>query len=401
MWINPYVGQKSPVFRECVEKGYFIRKKDGSVFQCDMWQSGMAVIDFTNAEAREWFAAQVRRLTDMGVDAVKTDFGERIPTDVIYSDGSDPYRMHNYYSYLYNRTVYEALDGKGCLFARAATAGCQQFPVHWGGDCFSDYSSMGETLRGGLSLCMSGFGFFSHDIGGFESTGTPDLYKRWTAFGLLSTHSRYHGSSSYRVPWHYDEESCDVARHFVRLKGRLMPYIWANAVKAHLTGVPVMRAMAVDFTHDRGALTVDTQYMLGDFLLVAPVFGEDGQCSFYLPAGGVWTDIQTGEELTGGGWYTRKYDYFGLPLFARPRSIIVYGNFVDTADYDYADGMRIVIYGMEDGDEAASTVYDRSGAVAAGIRAVRKGDVLEVCVSGTDKPYTVESAPGLEITEVG
>ena len=398
VWINPYVGQKSPVFRECMEKGYFIRKRDGSVFQCDMWQPGMAVIDFTNAEAREWFAAQVRRLADMGVDAVKTDFGERIPTDVVYSDGSDPYRMHNYYSYLYNRTVFEALDGKGCLFARAATAGCQQFPVHWGGDCFSDYSSMGETLRGGLSLCMSGFGFFSHDIGGFESTGTPDLYKRWTAFGLLSTHSRYHGSSSYRVPWNYDEESCDVARHFVRLKGRLMPYIWANAVKAHLTGVPVMRAMAVDFTHDRGALTVDTQYMLGDSLLVAPVFSEDGRCSFYLPAGGVWTDIQTGEELTGGGWYTRKYDYFGLPLFARPRSIIVYGNFTDTADYDYADGMRIVVYGMEDGDEAASAVYDRSGAVAAEIKAVRRGDVLVVTVSGTDKPYTVESADGSAIT---
>ena len=177
-----------------------------------------------------------------------------------------------------------------------------------------------------------------------------------------------------------------------------MPYIWANAVKAHLTGVPVMRAMAVDFTHDRGALTVDTQYMLGDSLLVAPVFSEDGRCSFYLPAGGVWTDIQTGEELTGGGWYTRKYDYFGLPLFARPRSIIVYGNFTDTADYDYADGMRIVVYGMEDGDEAASAVYDRSGAVAAEIKAVRRGDVLVVTVSGTDKPYTVESADGSAIT---
>ena len=397
VWINPYVGQKSPVFAECAEKGYLLKNRDGSVFQCDMWQSGMGIIDFTNPKAREWYAAQIRGLADMGVDAVKTDFGERIPTDVVWHDGSDPYMMHNYYAYLYNRTAFEALDGKGCLFARSATAGCQQFPVHWGGDCFSDYNSMWETLRGGLSLCMSGFGFFSHDIGGFEATGTPDLYKRWTAFGLMSSHSRYHGNNSYRVPWHFDEESCDVARHFVKLKGRLMPYIWSSAVKAHLTGIPVMRAMAVDFTRDRGALTVDTQYMLGDSLLAAPVFSEEGECSFYLPIGGTWTDIQTGEELQGGGWYTRKYDYFGMPLYAKPDSVIVYGNFTGTADYDYADGMRIVFYGMSEGGCAETAVYDRNGDIAAEIRAVRRGEELLVTVAGTDKPFTCESAQGLAI----
>ena len=360
----------------------------------------MSIIDFTNRQAREWFADRIRELAAMGVDAVKTDFGERIPTEVQYADGSDPYKMHNYYSYLYNRTVYGALSGtKGsaCLFARSATAGCQQFPVHWGGDCFSDYASMYETLRGGLSLCMSGFGFFSHDIGGFEADGTPDLYKRWTAFGLMSTHSRFHGSSSYRVPWHYDEESCDVARHFTYLKGRLMPYLWASAVKTHLTGIPMMRAMAVDFTHDRSALDADTQYMLGDSLLAAPVFSEDGECSFYLPAGGTWTDIQTGETLSGGSWYTRRYDYFGMPLYARPRSIIVYGNFRGTADYDYADGMKIVIYGMEDGDSAEAAVYDTLGEKAAEIKAVRRGSRLELSVTGTDRPYTAESPQRLEI----
>ena len=400
VWINPYVGQKSPVYAECLKKGYFIRNRDGSVFQCDMWQSGMSIIDFTNGQAREWFADRIRELAAMGVDAVKTDFGERIPTEVQYADGSDPYKMHNYYSYLYNRTVYGALSGaKGsaCLFARSATAGCQQFPVHWGGDCFSDYASMYETLRGGLSLCMSGFGFFSHDIGGFEADGTPDLYKRWTAFGLMSTHSRFHGSSSYRVPWHYDEESCDVARHFTYLKGRLMPYLWANAVKTHLTGIPMMRAMAVDFTHDRSALDADTQYMLGDSLLAAPVFSEDGECIFYLPTGGIWTDIQTGETLSGGSWYTRRYDYFGMPLYARPRSIIVYGNFRGTADYDYADGMKIVIYGMEDGDSAEAAVYDTLGEKAAEIKAVRRGSRLELSVTGTDRPYTAESPQRLEI----
>ncbi|MCR4639898.1 alpha-xylosidase [Ruminococcus sp.] len=400
VWINPYIGQRSPAFRECLDKGYFLKNRGGSVFRCDMWQPGMSIIDFTNPKARSWFADKIKHLAKMGVDAIKTDFGERIPTDVEYFDGSDPYKMHNYYAYIYNKTVFEALEaanGSACLFARAATAGCQQFPVHWGGDCFSSYESMSETLRGGLSLCMSGFGFFSHDISGFEATGTPDLYKRWTAFGLMSTHSRYHGNSSYRVPWHFDDESCDVARHFTELKGRLMPYIWANAVKAHLTGVPVMRAMAVDFGYDRSALTVDTQYMLGDSLLVAPVFSEDGECSFYLPTGGTWTDIQTGETLSGGSWYTKKYDYFGLPLYAKPNSVIVYGKFKDTADYDYADGMRIVIYGIEDGASAETAVYDRKGALEAEIKAVRSGNQIKLTVTGTDKPFTAESAQGLDI----
>ncbi|MGN0614673.1 alpha-xylosidase [Ruminococcus flavefaciens] len=403
VWINPYIGQRSPAFRECLDRGYLLKNKDGSVFQCDMWQPGMGIIDFTNPKARSWFADKIQHLAKMGVDAIKTDFGERIPTDVKYFDGSDPYKMHNYYAYIYNKTVFEALkavNGSACLFARAATAGCQQFPVHWGGDCFSSYESMGETLRGGLSLCMSGFGFFSHDISGFEATGTPDLYKRWTAFGLMSTHSRYHGNSSYRVPWHFDEESCEVAKHFVELKGRLMPYIWANAVKAHLTGVPVMRAMAVDFGYDRSALTVDTQYMLGDSLLVAPVFSEDGECSFYLPTGGSWTDIQTGESLTGGSWYTKKYDYFGLPLYAKPNSVIVFGRFRDTADYDYADGMKIVIYGIEDGCTAETVVYGRNGAAEAEIKAVRSGKQIKLSVTGTDKSYTAESAQGLAILSV-
>lgn len=402
VWINPYIGQKAHIFRELCDKGYFLKNKDGSVYQSDMWQPGMAIIDFTNPDAKNWFASKIKELTKIGVDAIKTDFGERIPTDVVYYDNSDPYKMHNYYSYLYNKTVFDALkDAQGmnnaCLFARAATAGCQQFPVHWGGDCFSDYSSMWETLRGGLSLCLSGFGFFSHDISGFEAKGTPDLYKRWTAFGLLSTHSRYHGSSSYRVPWNFDEESCDVARHFVKLKGRLMPYLFSNAVNTHITGIPMMRAMVVDFGYDRSALTVDTQYMLGDTLLVAPVLREDGCCEFYLPTGGIWTDIQSGEELSGGSWYSHKYNYFGLPLYAKPNSIIVFGDYKGHAEYDYANNMEIVIYGLDDGNSAETKVYSKDAELAADIKAERSGSKIYLTVSGTDKPFTARSAQGLEI----
>ena len=209
VWINPYVGQASPAFDEGAANGYFLKRANGDVWQWDMWQPGVAIIDFTNPAAVAWYRGKLAALLDMGVDAFKTDFGERIPTDCVYHDGSDPELMHNYYTQMFNQTVFELLAEKkgvseAILFARSATAGGQKFPVHWGGDCFSNYESMWETLRGGLSLCLSGFGYFSHDISGFEQTAPAHVYKRWVAFGLLSSHSRLHGSSSYRVPWLFD-----------------------------------------------------------------------------------------------------------------------------------------------------------------------------------------------------
>ena len=403
VWINSYIAQQSSLFDEGMEKGYFIKNKDGSVFQCDMWQPGMAIVDFTNPAACEWYKSKLRVLCEMGVNAFKTDFGERIPTDVVYYDGSDPHKMHNYYTYLYNKTVFEVLEeyyGKNnaCLFARSATAGGQKFPVHWGGDCFSNYESMWETIRGGLSLCLSGFGFFSHDISGFEATGSPDLYKRWCAFGLMSTHSRLHGNSSYRVPWNFDEESCDVLRHFTKLKGRLMPYLYANAVKTHETGVPMMRAMVIDYSSDPGTLNLDRQYMLGDSLLVAPVFNEEGTASFYLPNTGRWTDIQTGEVLEGGHWYEKKYDYFGMPLYAKPNSIIAYGDFKRNFTYDYASNAKLVVYGLEDGHSATAAIVDKDGKTVLTVTALRSGDKITVTSEG-EGVFEVESADGLEIVK--
>jgi len=339
----------------------------------------------------------------MGVDCFKTDFGERIPTDVVYFDGSDPKKMHNYYTYLYNKTVFNVLkeyygENKACLFARSATVGGQKFPVHWGGDCFSNFESMWETLRGGLSLCMSGFGYFSHDISGFEAQGTPDLYKRWCAFGLMSSHSRLHGNSSYRVPWNFDDESSDVLRHWTVLKGKMMPYLFANAVKTHETGVPMMRAMVVDYSNDPATLSLDRQYMFGDNLLVAPVFNEEGIAQFYLPnVSGEWTDIQTGEKLEGGKWYEKKYDYYGMPLYAKPNSIIAYGNFERAFNYDYVEGAKLVVYGLEDGKSAECKLYDSEAKLAGVVTATRSGDTIKISSTVTGKNFTVESAQGLKI----
>lgn len=327
VWINSYIGQKSPLFEEGAKNGYFIKNEDGSVWQWDRWQAGMAIVDFTNPEATKWYQGYLKKLVAMGVDCFKTDFGERIPTEgVKYYDGSDPELMHNYYTYLYNKAVYDVLvETKGAdeaiLFARSATVGGQQFPVHWGGDCSSNYPSMAESLRAGLSFGMSGFGYWSHDIAGFEDQASPDLYKRWTQFGLLSSHSRYHGSTAYKVPWLYGDEAVDVTREFTELKLQLKPYLLKMAQETHETGVPMMRAMVLEFPDDPTCEDIDTQYMLGDDLLVAPVFREDGVARFYVPddgTGQAWTNIITDTAYEPGKWYTEQYDYHTLPVLARP-----------------------------------------------------------------------------------
>lgn len=339
VWINPYIAQKSPLFKEGYENNYFINTKDGDVWQWDRWQAGLAVVDFTNPDAKKWYQEKLVNLVNMGVDAFKTDFGERIPVQdsfygpkaakygISYFDGSEADGMHNYYTYLYNETVFEVLEemqgeGQACLFARSGTAGSQKFPVHWGGDNLATYTSMAQSLRGGLSLGLSGFAYWSHDIGGFESGCTPDIYKRWTQFGLLSSHSRYHGNSEYKVPWLYGEEAVEVTRKYTKLKKDLKPYFVQLGKEASETGVPLMRAMVLEFPDDPNCRSLDRQYMLGDKLLVAPIMNAEGIGEYYLPAG-EWVNITTNEERTGGKWYKEHYDYLTMPLFKRKNSKIV------------------------------------------------------------------------------
>ena len=387
VWINPYIGQESALFDEGNEKGYFIKRTNGKTWQWDMWQPGMAIVDFTNPEAAKWFQSKLEILLDMGVDCFKTDFGERIPTkDVCFYDGSDPLKMHNYYTYLYNKCVYELLEqkrgkGEAVLFARSATVGGQKFPVHWGGDCWSDYESMEESLRGGLSLLMSGFGYWAHDIGGFENTSTADVYKRWVAFGLLSSHSRLHGSSSYRVPWVYDEEAVDVVRFFTRQKAKLMPYLYKTAIDTSQTGIPTMRAMVLDFTEDKTCHYVDKQYMLGENLLIAPIFNDRGIASYYLPEG-KWTNFLTDEEVVGGKWYTEKYDYMSLPMMVKENSIIVLGDTDDKPDYDYGNNATVCIYAMQEGCSASTVVYGMDKSVQIKVDVTRKDNVIRAKVTG-------------------
>lgn len=304
-WDKRFFGDiESTLKRLHEDKGYLVRKPNGEVWQTDFWQAGMGLVDFTNPAAREWFKDKVKALLNQGVDAIKTDFGERIPRDVVWYDGSPKLSMHNWYTQLYNQAVFEAIEetyGKGnaCLYARSATVGGQQRPVHWGGDCESTFNGMAQSLRAGLSLTSSGFGFWSHDIGGFEGAfPDPAVYKRWVAFGMLGSHSRLHGSTVYRVPWLFDEEdekngvalvpgqtAVDVVREFTKLKLELMPYVYQLGLQPHVNGTPVMRSMFVEFPDDPACRTLDRQYMFGPSMLVAPVFTYSGEVSYRFRCG--------------------------------------------------------------------------------------------------------------------
>nr|WP_145156691.1 alpha-xylosidase [Paenibacillus terrae] len=392
-WINPYIAEKSHLFDEGMENGYLVKTPDGSVWQWDLWQAGMGLVDFTNPDAVKWYKSKLEVLIDQGVDCFKTDFGERIPTNVVYFDGSDPVKMHNYYTFLYNKAVFEVLEdklgkGEAALFARSATVGGQQFPVHWGGDCSATYESMAETVRGGLSLGLSGFGFWSHDISGFENTAPPDIYKRWVQFGLLSSHSRLHGSTSYRVPWLFDEEAVDVVRKFTKLKCSIMPYLYNSAVESTERGLPMMRAMVLEYPQDPTCFTLDTQYMLGDSILVAPIFNKEGDVQYYLPEG-KWTNYLTGEVLEGNRWYSENHGYMTLPMMIKPNTLLAVGKEDSRPDYDYADGVSLHLFELGDGASAKADIVNTLAEQELSATASRSGNVIEVKASGADKPWTL------------
>ncbi|KAG8825763.1 hypothetical protein FRC17_008547, partial [Serendipita sp. 399] len=374
--VNPYISQLSPLFDECVQEGYFIKRTDGDVWQWNLWQPGLAIIDFTNPAARQWYKSKLVSLMDLGVDTFKTDFAERIPhLNIKYHEEKyDSYAMHNMYTILYNQLVHETLEeryGKGgaVVFARSSFAGGQRFPTHWGGDVESTFEGMAETLRGGLSLTLSGFAFTSHDIGGFEGTPPAHVYIRWLAYGLFSSHSRLHGSESYRVPWVYGEEAARILAKYLNEKHRLMPYVWSHAIAAHRLGYPMQRAMLVDFIDDRTTHSLDQQYMLGPSLLFAPVFGDDThETEYYLPAG-TWTAytplLGSGKPriVRGPRWVKEVVPLSEIPTYVRAGSVLALGpSDMKKPDYNLAENVELRVYHPEVGKTATCEIPSGHGA---------------------------------------
>jgi alpha-D-xyloside xylohydrolase len=320
-WQLPYFVPKNKLFPELVAQNLVVRDRQGNLPYED------AVLDFSNPNTVEWYQGKLAGLLNEGVSAIKVDFGEAAPEDGIFADGRTGFYEHNLYPLRYSQAVADItkkITGDNIIWARAAWAGSQRYPVHWGGDAESTDQGMVAELRGGLSFGLSGFSFWSHDVGGFTATAVEkmdqDLLARWLAFGMLSSHSRCHGIAP-KEPWLYGRKFMDKFRTIDGLKYKLMPYVYAQARDSSEHGLPMVRALFVEFPGDPGAWNVDDEYLYGSQMLVAPLMHENetGR-AVYLPPG-TWIDYQTGKAYAGG-WQTIEAGEIPAVILVRDGSVI-------------------------------------------------------------------------------
>ncbi len=338
LWEYSYISSKNPLFTELAEKGYLLKTPSGQpyIHRWFQWPFDKAwphlhpsgILDFTNPEAYRWYRDQHKQLFDIGISVMKTDYGEAVPEEVVAFNGDSGARLHNVYAHLYNQCVYEAAtlysQDEPMVFARAAWAGGQRFPMHWGGDPQCDWEGLAASIRGGLSWGMSGGPFYAHDIGGFAiGNPEPELYIRWAQAGVMASHMRFHGIGE-REPWVYGEQAEQIVRKWLEWRYRLIPYLQACALEAGATGMPVMRAMPLAFPEDALSWQFNEQYMLGPSLLVVPVVVPGGAARFYLPAGR-WYDLWNETWLEGPGCFERSVPLDHIPVFAREGSLLPLG----------------------------------------------------------------------------
>lgn len=383
VWQHSYISIESELFKEGSERGYFALRPDGNVYVIDYglslstlpggvteiaaennsWNARVAIIDLTNPQAVAWYKALMRPVLEQGLDVFKTDFGEDIPLDAQFSDGRTGAEMHNLYPLIYNQAVYEItreVKGSGLVWARSGWAGSQRYPVCWSGDPACTWDSLAFTIRGGLSLGLSGVPFWSNDIGGYR--GQPDemLYIRWAQFGLLCSHARCHGESQ-REPWFYGERAATIFRDFARLRYQLFPYLYSCAHQAVQNGLPVLRAMPLAFPNDPNSAGKDFQFMLGPDLLVAPVIREDNRCTVYLPPG-KWFDFWTDQVLNGPLNLNLDVPLDRLPIYVRAGAVLPMMQPTNRIPTGLIDPLLLHVYPAMEGVKTQSSLFEDEGA---------------------------------------
>ena len=317
LWQYTYFTPKNSLSRELIDHGLAVRDAGGRPAPDD------AVLDFSNPAAVAWYRAKLGPLLDMGVGAIKADFGENAPLDGLYHSGRTGWYEHNLYPVRYNAAVFDLTKektGDGIIWARSAWAGSQRYPLHWGGDAENTNSAMAAELRGGLSFGLSGFTYWSHDAGGFVNRAPRDLYRRWLAFGVLTSHTRTHGAPP-REPWEYDEGMVTDFRRAVELKYTLMPYIYAQALTSSAHGWPMLRTLFFEHPDDPTSWLVEDEYMFGSSLLVAPLIEEAASRRVYLPPG-MWIDYQTGRSYEGARWHEITAGAIPIVLLVKNHTVL-------------------------------------------------------------------------------
>ncbi len=382
VWQHPYISVESELFSEGCEHGYFALRQDGEVYAIDYglslstlpggvtevanehnsWNARVAIIDLTNPNAVEWYKSLMEPVLKQGIDVFKTDFGEDIPRDACFSDGRSGAEIHNLYPLLYNQAVFEVtqkIKGHGLIWGRSAWAGSQRYPIYWSGDPACTWDSLAFTIRGGLSLGLSGIPFWSNDIGGYRGHPDEKLYIRWAQFGLLCSHARCHGESQ-REPWHFGEKALVIFRQFANLRYRLFPYIYSCAHESTRNGLPVLRAMPLAFPNDPNCADKDFQFMLGPDILVAPVIREDDQCKVYLPPGN-WFDYWTDQLFHGPLTMSLEVPIDRIPIYVRAGSVIAMMQPASRIPVGIVDPLVLHIFPGDEGEETVSYVNEDEG----------------------------------------
>lgn len=347
LWQLPYIPEGSQLFEDLAAADGFVKNRAGEIYDIAICytpghQGRVGCIDFTNPEAVRIYQAHLRRLFDLGARVIKVDFGEQAPLDGVYHDGTPGHRMHNLYPLLYNQAVAEATHeatGEWIIWARSTWAGSQRYPLHWGGDSSANWDNLGPQIRGGLSLGLSGFPFWSMDIGGFLGDAPGPLLVRWMQAGVFFSHPRIHGTGS-RELFSRDAETQRICRDYIQLHYRLLPYLWATARECIARALPVSRALVLAFPDDPTTWGIDDQWLLGDSMLVAPILEESGRRKVYLPAG-TWTDWWTGEQTDGPRWIDVRADLETLPLWMRDGAMIPLAPVMDHVDQRPMDELTV------------------------------------------------------------
>ena len=354
LWQYPYFTSKNELWKEIVARGYHVRNEGGQLPSED------ATLDLTNPEAVKWYQNKVIDLLKLGVGAIKIDFGEQAPLTGQYASGLSGWYEHNLYPLRYNKIVADitkATTGEDVVWARSAWAGSQRYPVHWGGDAENTDSAMAASLRGGLSFGLSGFTYWSHDVGGFVQRPPRDLYRRWMAWGVLSSHTRAHGIPP-REPWEYDAALTDDFRRALNLRYSLMPYIYAQAKDSSARGFPMLRPLFFEYPNDPGSWTIDDQYLFGTDLLVAPMFTNGDRRRVYVPPG-AWIDYQSGRVYQGAAWHEVQVGQIPVVLLVKNHSVLPHIKVAQsTKDMDW-DNVELRVFSTD--DARAKGLFTRPG----------------------------------------
>ncbi len=371
LWQLPYFTPGNRYFGELIDKGLNVKNGNGSLSYEDV------VLDFSNPETVKWYQDKIGRLLDMGVGAIKVDFGEAAPLDGIYHSGKSGWYEHNLYPLRYGKAVSDITaerHGERIMWARSAWAGSQRYPLQWGGDAATSDTGMLGTLHAGLSFGLSGFSFWSHDMGGFVQSSPEDLYCRWIPFGFLTSHTRAHGAPP-TEPWLYDSERVQtVFRESAEMKYKLMPYVYAQAKECTQKGLPMLRALFVEFPHDPGAWKIDDEYMFGSQILVAPLL-EEGMTgrTVYLPEG-KWIDYQTG-KVYAGGWREIEAGRLPVIMLVRDGSVLPHVALAQSTDEIDWSRMELRLYAA-DAKTASGLVCLPSDGLLQSVRLDRSGRIL-------------------------